>query len=57
MVSLHTYIGSQAAAIPFFSILSNVILAHADDILPDLLLLLPNLSKQKKRKDDGKCWP
>lgn len=29
--------------IPLFSILSNVILAHADDILPDLLLLLPHL--------------
>ena len=32
-----------AVPIPLFSILSNVILAHADDILPDLLLLLPHL--------------
>lgn len=39
--------------IPLLSILSNVVLAHANDILPDLLLLLPHLFENDQAKDDS----
>lgn len=40
----------QTAPIPLLSIFSNMILAHADDILPDLLLLLPHLFEKRSNE-------